>query len=148
MLSLSTVIANLFNAEAVEFQDIKRLASVIRKHERASAAFLADLRALNVDELKRSISSLSASYRTDLSKSGISYDLLVPLCDGVHKATLGLRNQSKGKVLDADKTLAGFNVAKFNADICKVADALLSSVANLKANAASIEKVKEENKAA
>jgi hypothetical protein len=144
MLALSTVIASLVNGSTIDFSDVKRLAGVIRKHERASASFLADLRKLNADDFKRSIASLSASYRADLSKSGVSYDLLIPLCDSIHKATLALRNQSKEKVCAADKDGEGFNLARFNADICKVCDSMLSSVANLKSNAAQI--AKEENK--
>lgn len=149
MLSLSTVIASLLDAGSIDFQDMKRLTGAVRKHERASASFLADLRKLSVEDFKRSIASLSASYRVDMSKSGISYDLLVPLCDGIHKATLALRNRAKTGVVDAQKDLAGFNAARFHADVCKVCDSLLSSVANLRVNASQIEKeIEKEQKAA
>ena len=140
MLSQSTVIRNLLDNNNVEHADVSKLANIVRKHERASAAFLADLQAMNADEFKRSVVALAASYKADISKSGASFDLLIPLCDGLHKAILDLRNKAKQSVFQADKTREGFAIVKELANSIKVYDSMLSSIANLKANAANIDK--------
>ena len=137
-INLNTVAANLIDSKPVEFTDVSKLHNAVRKHERASAAFLADLNKLNAKEFKGSIASLAASYKADVSKSGITYDTLVPLCDSLHKRTLALRNTHKASITSANKSREAFETVRELAVQVKVLDSMMSSLANLKVSAEKI----------
>lgn len=137
-LSLNTVAASLLNNEAQDFSNVVKLGNTIRKHERASGAFLAELDKMNDADFKRSVTSLAASFKADIAKAGMSFDTLVPLCDALHKATLRLRNVAKQTIQNASKDRDGFNASRAASVEHKTLDSMLSSIANLKTNAARI----------
>lgn len=137
-ITLNTVAANLINNNAQDFANVAKLASAVRKHERASGAFLAELDKLNDTDFKRSVTTLAASFKADASKVGITYDNVVPLCDALHKAALVLRNIGKQSIQQASKDKNGFDISRAKSVEVRALDSLLSSIANLKSNASRI----------
>jgi len=143
MNTIANIATAILDNAAVTHDDIKRLAAATRSHTRASGSFLSELSEMNETQLKSSVSSLAASWRRDVAKSGISYDALSKSAEALHSKVKVRRDNLRKQLFTANQTRnrANFDVARKLSDEIVTLDKLLSDMSNLHNNAIRINEV-------